>query len=242
MSRMLTFRMIAFDAQTLPAGIYKGYTRTFFNDDLNVEDESAAKRDEKAILKWLFSRSELKKMVFEELLVKQNARHKLEVGSPIINNPNNKPGDIDVLICEQKSPHEAIALECKRVKVIVDDTGRDKVNKIDAIGNGVVQANAVMSFGFHSTYLAVLTVVDGRSRKEYNTLFRGSTDETFKRVYEFPQRNKLHKDIGIMFLELIQPTGKDINRMAAVAVAVDRPPTPRKQPVDLNNKISALYG
>jgi len=234
--------MIAFDAQTIPAGIYDRLTASFFHDDLKFEDESSAKRDEQSILKWLFSRSELKEMIFEELSVKQNACHKLEVVDPIIENPRKKPGDIDVLICEQKSPHEAIALECKRVKVIADDTGRDKVNKIDAIGNGVIQANAVMNLGFHNTCLAVLTVVDGRLRKEYNTLFRGSTDETFKRVYEFPQRNKLHKDIGIMFLELIQPTGKDITRMAAVAVAVDRRPMPRKQPVSLNNKISALFG
>ena len=58
---MLTFRMIAFDAQTIPVGIQKGYTCSFFNDDLNFEDESAAKQDEKAILKWLFMQPELKK-------------------------------------------------------------------------------------------------------------------------------------------------------------------------------------
>lgn len=232
--------MIAFDAQTIPVGIQKGDTCSFFNDDLNFKDESAAKQDEKAILKWLFMQPELKKMLFEELLVKQTARHKLEVGYPIIENPNKKPGDIDVLIWEEKFPHEAIALECKRVKVIVDDAGRDQVNKVDAIGNGVAQANAILNLGFYGTYLAVLTVVDGRWRKAYNTLFRGSTDETFKRVYEFPQRNRLHKDIGLCFLELIQPSGKSIDRMAAVAVAVDRPHAPREQPVSLNNKISAL--
>lgn len=240
MSKMLTFRMMAFDTQTLPEEILTGYTQTFFNDDLNSKDESAARQDEKTILKWIFNHPVLRMMFFEELSVKTAPRYKLEVGHPIVENPNKKPGDIDVLIWEQECPHEAMALECKRVKVIVDDSGRDKANKVNAIGDGVAQANAVLNLGFHRTYLAVLTVVDGRLRKECNTLFRGSTNETFKRVYEFPQRDKLHKDIGIMFLELIQPTGKDIDRMAAVAIAVDRPPKPREQPVSLNNKISLL--
>lgn len=237
---MLTFKMMAFDTQTLPAETLAGYTQTFFNDDLNSKDESAAKQKEKAILRWIFNHPVLRMMFLEELSVKIASRHKLEVGSPIVENPNKKPGDIDVLIWEQECPHEAIALECKRVKVVVDDTGRDQVNKVNAIGNGVGQANAVLDLGFHQTYLAVLIVVDGRLRQESNVLFRGSTDETFTRVYEFPQRDRLHKDIGIMFLELTQPTGKDINRMATLAVAIDKDPTPRRQPVSLTNKISLL--
>ena len=51
MSKMLTFRMMAFDTQTLPEEILTGYTQTFFNDDLNSKDESAAKQDERTILK-----------------------------------------------------------------------------------------------------------------------------------------------------------------------------------------------
>ena len=240
MSKMLTFRMMAFDTQTLPEEILTGYTQTFFNDDLNSKDESAAKQDEKTILKWIFNHPVLRMMFFEELSVKTAPRYKLEVGHPIAENPNKKPGDIDVLIWEQECPHEAIALECKRVKVLVDDTGLDQVNKVNAIGNGVGQATAVLDLGFHKACLAVLTIVDGRLRQECNVLFRGSTDETFKRVYEFPQRDRLHKDIGIMFLELTQPTGKDINRMATLAMAIDRHPAPRRQPVSLTNKISLL--
>lgn len=237
---MLTFRMMAFDTQTLPEEILTGYTQTFFNDDLNSKDESAAKQDEKTILRWIFNHPVLRMMFLEELSVKTAPRYKLEVGHPIVESPNKKPGDIDVLIWEQECPHEAMALECKRVKVVVDDTGLDQVNKVNAIGNGVGQATAVLDLGFHKAYLAVLTIVDGRLRQECNVLFRGSTDETFTRVYEFPQRDRLHKDIGIMFLELTQPTGKDINRMATLAMAIDRHPTPRRQPVSLTNKISLL--
>lgn len=232
--------MMAFDTQTLPAETLAGYTQTFFNDDLNSKDESAANQDEKTILKWIFNNPVLRMMFFEEVSVKTTPRHKLEVGYPIVENPNKKPGDIDVLIWEQECPHEAIAVECKRVKVVVDDTGRDQVNKVNAIRNGVGQVTAVLDLGFHKTYLAVLTVVDGRRRQECNTLFRGSTDETFTRVYEFPQRDRLHEDIGIMFLELTQPTGKDINRMATLAMAIDRHPTRRRQPGSLTNKISML--
>lgn len=47
MSKMLTFRMMAFDTQTLPAELLTGCTQTFFIDDLNSKDESAAKQDEK---------------------------------------------------------------------------------------------------------------------------------------------------------------------------------------------------
>src|SRR5438270_304144 len=48
------------------------------------------------------------------------------VTRPIISDPSNKPGDIDVLICDKDRPDQAVALQCKRIKV----RENQRVNKL----------------------------------------------------------------------------------------------------------------
>jgi len=50
-----------------------------------------------------------------------------------------KPGDLDLLIAHPTLPHEAIAIECKRVKITVESAGNDHLNKIEEVATGVKQ-------------------------------------------------------------------------------------------------------
>lgn len=240
MSMLLEFKVIAFDTQRLPREIPAGSLYPFFKDVSPSNASSVTSVEEKEIIRWLFEQSPARNLIFSELQTEQDSFFKLEVTSPIISDPRKKPGDIDVLICGKQKPHQTIAIECKRVKVTTVDRDNDKVNKINGVGDGVRQANALREFGFHRTYFAILIEVEGKNRTDYNVLSRGSSDSTFTRVYDFPHRDKLHEDIGVIFIEITQPTGKHIDEMAVVGICIDKEANRLDQPTCLTNRIHEL--
>ena len=69
-------------------------------------------------------------------------------------------------------PDLAVTAECKRLKVLARRNGTDHENRIEALGRGVAQVNALSNLGIHRTFLVVILLVDGRNRTENNVLFR----------------------------------------------------------------------
>lgn len=240
MKTNLEFKVVAFDTMIIPTQ-KKTNTHSLFVDNSEYDGESITKKIEEKIVLWLFNQEPAKELVFSQLGIHRSALIKLQVKDPIIVNPSKKPGDIDVIFWEQNQPDRAIVIECKRVKVTAIDSGTDKINKIKSIKDGVIQANALHEFGFHKTYLAIIAEVDGRNRKGYNVLFRSSTPQTFSQIYDFPLRAKLHNDIGILFIEIVQPTGKEISNMAYVGICIDKQASLLEQPHHLTNLVKILF-
>jgi hypothetical protein len=247
----LMFRCNYVDSLHFSAGteIQPGESFILFNEDPGMNDKSATERDEKRIVTWLFHQQQwAKQLILQELGVTLDSFISTEVTNPFTQ-PNKKPGDIDVLIFEPHYPNQAIAIECKKVSVVAENTKKDIVHKVEKIGKGVSQANALRELGFFQTYIAIITVVDGRQRSDYNTLHRGigesshdthlgaQTHKTLKRIYEFPRREDLHKDIGIIFIEIVQPTGKSLDEKFGVCVCIDERAKPQDQSSSQTNKI-----
>ena len=239
-----------FDTALIPAGNYPANSTlaTFFKDDTSANEESITIKQERELVDFLFTNYNLYELLFPELGVRVDSFCQTHVTHPLIDNPQEKPGDIDVIICEAGKPNEAVVFECKRVKVTAVSTFDDDINKVNDIKDGASQTKAMRGMGFHRTYLTVLIQVDGRNRKNVNTLFRGLTPDatydgeqkTIKRIYEFPQRNTIHEDVGIIFIEVIQPTGKSFEKMGGICVRVERNATPLQQPDNLTNRVAAL--
>lgn len=236
----LEFKVIAFDTQRLPREIPGGSSYSFFKDVSSSSADRVTSVEEKRIIRWLFEQTPAKNLIFSELQTEQDLFFKLEVIGPIISDPTKKPGDIDVLICGKQKPHRTTAIEGKRVKVTAVDRDNDKVNKINGVGDGVLQANALRELGFHRTYLAILIEVEGKNRSEYNVFFRDTLPNILKKVYDFPNRDDLHEDIGVIFIEITQPTGKHINGMAVVGICIDKEANRLDQPTRLTNCVSEL--
>src|SRR2546425_5381704 len=88
---------------------------------------------------------------------------------------------------------------------------------------GVKQANFQRrNLGFHRNYLMIIIETYGRSRSTNNVLFRGPTNETWHEIYQFPWRENLDSDIGIIFVKVTQPTGKTFNTMSLVGVCLNK--------------------
>lgn len=158
--------------------------------------------------------------------------------------------DLDLILCDPQSQNEAVAIECKLVKVEIVNPESDDMNKLNDAAKGVRQANGLYGrFAFHRTYLAIITAVEASQQVEWNVPTRGLRSDsspdygdsrTFKRIVEFPGREDLRPEIGIIFVEIVQPSGISIDKRATVRACVDYPAQPRPQADAVTNRITAL--
>ena len=202
---------------------------------------------EKEIVRWLMLFEPARRLLFGELGFPPWAFYQPEVVEPFY---SAGKGDLDLVVCHRRAPHEAVALECKRVKVAVIDPEHHDLNKLQDTQDGVGQANRLHNkFGFFQTYLAVITAVEASRQEGTNIPCRGidaaaSPDygdtKTFKRIVEFPGREDLNSDIGIVFVEVVQPSGISINERVTIRVCVHHPAQGRTQSDSVTNRVEIL--
>lgn len=242
MRKLLVFKTIAVDTLIFRAGqvINAGESFSLYSNYDDSSDDDVTKEGEDEILRWLLS-SSARNLILTELGAGARAFVAHSVRQPVIENSQTKPGDIDLLICEDGRADLAIAIQCKRVKVRALNQADDDLNKLPDLTKGVKQANFQRNnLGFHRNYLLIVMEAYGRKRSGSNTLFRGANQETLKAVYEFPMRESLHEDVGVIFVEIAQPTGKSFSEMVVVGVCIDQEAARLDQPPRLTNRIREL--
>jgi hypothetical protein len=201
------------------------------------------------IVRWQLGFQPARQMLLQELGFPGSAFCKPEVVEPFYA-PGS--GDLDLLIWHPRAPDRAIALECKKVKVAIKNAGQDRVNGLRHVGDCVEQANRLYrGFGFHQTYLCVITEVEASGQEPITVLNRGvrpdsvpergdSRTTTFRQIVEFPGRDDLYHRIGIVFVEVTQPSRLSINTRATVRVCVYRRAECRDQSNSVTNRVLAL--
>lgn len=97
------------------------------------------------------------------------------------------------------------------------------------------------SLAFHRNYLLIIGQVFGRNFTRENTLFRKARPETQEQIYEFQHRESLHEDVGIIFVEIVQPTGKSYKQQVNVCICIDKEAARLEQRADLTNRIKDLF-
>ena len=241
----LCFEQITFQSVQL------GRVIEVFTDDGSAQIDSLAKRPERALVKWVVGNPSARALLFKVLRRSPDEFSATEVQDPFYG-PNE--GDIDLLICRRERPHEAVAFECKRVKVVAEDNGNDRINKLEDVGEGVRQAKKLHEkFSFSQTFLAVISAVDAAKRKQANIPSRGLTSEsvpnwdagktTFRSIVQFPRREELPAEIGIIFIELVQPSGRQFEEQGTVRICVHHSATQRPQrPCDTRRVQTLMEG
>jgi hypothetical protein len=248
MVEILNYRQISFDS----VGI-TGSRTEFFNPAIVTSPEifkGVTECEEKYIVQWLMNCSFSRQIILEELGMPLDAFSGYEIVQPFY--PPGK-GDLDLIICSRLLPNQALALECKRIKVETVNAGQDKINKLQDIGGGVHQANKLYRgpFAFFQTYLAIITEVTAfaqdeinipnRGIRSYTTPQRGNKGTTtFRQIVEFPGRDRLDKGIGIIFIEIVQPSFLSIDHRATVRVCVYRKAEQRDQLGGVTNRIKEI--
>jgi hypothetical protein len=233
MSKLLTFHTIAYDTTLLSSEINNFI---LFNHN-ELKGESDRQKSESIITKWLFSKADFREMFFSLLNIPFYTKCGFEIKEPLISNHNSLPGDVDVLLFNDNQINESIAIEVKKVKYFFNQKGNEKVNKIYDIRDGIGQTKGLLEIGFHQVYLVIIIVSDGRNIKWNNYIFRGISGEQFQQVYDFPDRENLNENIGLIFIEIVQPTGLSIDKTGVIGICIDKSSQKQEQSKILTFKI-----
>ena len=195
---------------------------------------SDTKRIEQVLVRWLFTRSAAKDMFYTALGLDDNPILKFEISKPF------SEREFDVLCWNQGTPNKAIAIECKRTKIKKESFQNNDITGLQKLSEGIIQADKLLEIGFYKTYLLIMTVVDGRERTMYNQLSRGANEIQFNKIIDFPNRDELHNDVGLVFVEIVQTTDAPLSKTGFISVSIAQSPTPQTQKRKITEKIGLL--
>jgi hypothetical protein len=215
-----------------------------FTDEVPYCADRVTAKAEAEILNWLLATPAARDLLLTNLDLPAATYAQTSIIEPILDRrPTRKPGDLDMLLVPQPSdPSRVISIQAKRVKVEAISTYRDDVSNrhVGNLTDVVEQANGSRELGFHLNYAMVVVQIDGIERSEFNFLARTTTDRQFNRIYHRAWDSPLHSDVGLIFIEISQPTGASIDNAGFIAISVDKRAKPLDQPVALNARIRQL--
>lgn len=159
-------------------------------DNGDIEDK-VTDQSEEQILQCLMS-SRGGDFLLDKLQLSRNVLQAFSIRNPIVENPNHS--DVDLILCEPEFPQYSIGIQCKLVKIISLNEKEDELNKLPNIKKAVVQTNKQReNLGFHRNYLLIISQIFGRKFTKENAIFRKARPETSHKIYDFPQRESLHR-------------------------------------------------
>jgi hypothetical protein len=144
----------------------------------------------------------------------------IEVTQPFL--PRHSAGDIDLLAVPERDPRLAVAFQAKRFKARLSDHGDDLCLDGAKLDRLIDQCNRTLKLGFRQVYGLVLVMIDGHRNSAASILHHGTSDRTFRRLYQFTRSVALDWRVGMVFVEIVQPTAASFNKLGLVSVGVDR--------------------
>jgi hypothetical protein len=209
--------------------------------DTNMQAPSATNIDEGQLSRWLFGESPALRHLASELSIGWGSRVAFEVPTIKLVPGARGPGNIDVLVFNSQAPEQTLAIELKRVKVTPNSFATELPGKLAGLEHGVEQANLLGKLGFHRVYLLIAIVTDGRWRSEYNFFGRGPTPELLQAIARFPGRDQLSPAVGLAFVEVTQPTDKEVTWAGSTGAWVEQRAQEIDQPVTLTAAVAELF-
>jgi hypothetical protein len=238
MSHLVKFNWRAYDTirYPLPSGPI-----SLFTDDVPYCADRVTGKSEAEILSWILGTPPARDLLFTNLDLPPTAYAQTAIMEPILDRrPIAKPGDLDMLLVPRpEDSSQVISIQAKRVKVQAIDTFRDEISNRH-LGNLdllIEQANGSRDIGFHINYAMIVVQIDGMKRSDFNFLARTITAGQFNKIYHRAWDSSLHSDVGLIFVEISQPTGGSIDHAGYIAICVDKRARPIEQALSLNAKV-----
>lgn len=238
-NKFITMRSIAYDTVSIKpdAVIYK-----LFEDDNSSEDKRVTSLWERELVEFLFTHylKLYEYLIYEELGITNTYNPHFEKIKPIIDNPNEKPGDIDLLLVDESQIIKSIGFQVKKLKGFVDIDNISRV-KFSNIEEGIVQVNKMFEkYRFYKNYLMLIVANDGMNNTTNNFLFRQVDGSEIKQLYLESTYENLKEGIGVFIVEVTQPIGKNIRKSGMIASKLIVQASECEQSEILNNKIKFL--
>lgn len=229
------FNMVLYDIQP-----WKGETKLPFFTESEDNESSVVENTEDQILRWIISHRRLGRFLVEQFFADTTGiRAYLGIKEPFVV-ANQKPGDIDLLLIHPSMPDRSIAFEVKRVKAVAVNNELSKINGTEKIRKGVIQVNKYQSLGFHQTYLMLIVLNDGRAKTSPNVALRSANTVDVQRIYSIPWNEPMHEDVGIVFVDLNQFTGRAIAQTGSMGVCVDKRAAFLEQTSEFTKRVDGL--
>jgi len=214
---------------------------SFFTGNGPESDEKVTDQSERQIVNWLIGTPQPRELLLGELMLSANTYVQTAIIEPLVEkNRRQPPGDIDLIFVPDA--HRAIAIQVKRFPVIAETAYKDHTTRgqLGDITKLVEQANGSREIGFWTTYALVLVECYGPARQEYNFASRDSSPGVFSRIYHMTKERPIHRDVGLIFVEITQPTRASVDRAATVCVHVDKPAIPVEQSSEITARVRQL--
>jgi hypothetical protein len=241
MSHTVQFQWRAFDTAVYP---FPPGPISFFTDGASYSSDRVTSKAEAEIINWVLRTPPARELLLANLKVPEAAYVQASVREPILDRrPARKPGDLDLLLLsDPNDPSRAISIQAKRIKVEAVTTYRDDVcnRQLGNLSDLIEQANGSRELGFHLNYAMVIVQCDGIRRSEFNFLGRTTTSGQFRRIYHRTWNSPVHSDVGVIFVEISQPTAASIDRAGVVAICVDKEAKCIDQPSSLTARMRQL--
>ncbi len=233
------FRTLVRDMVVLSSG--KRSYEFFGESDAN--DPSITGLEEKEVVNWLVQDKSTREFIFNDIInIKEDYFYATELQDSILTQESQKLiGDVDCLLVPKSSPQHAIAIEFKRIKVATTKSGNTKVNRLDYNRKkGIKQAKILRELGFHNTYLGIIIEDDGRFTNEKNSIFKTSKGDRVNDIFRITIDPKMDKYVGVIYILVNQPTGKNFFMRFNLNVATHKKARPQRQDEEITNRIKEL--
>jgi len=187
--------------------------------------------------RWAFEGPVLTPRLWSDLNLPRPAAVRFNVGEPLVGGGRQKPGDIDVLVCAPHQPDQAVAFECKRVKIKAEAFETLQVGKLAGLADSTHQVGGLHGIGFSRCFLLVFVAADGRERSQFNFAGRGPTAALVRCVDDAICGLTIHPDIGVVSVELVQPTARGFEDAGGAGIRVLRSASGQRQPPGLTKRV-----
>lgn len=195
--------------------------------------------NELKLSRWAFDEPVVAGRLWGYLNLPRPAAVRFNVMDPLITDRERKPGDIDVLVCDPRHPDQAVAFECKRVKIKAETFETLQVAKLAGLAQSVHQIRGLREIGFSRCFLLIFVAVDGRERDHFNFAHRGPTPALVRCVDEVFRGLSMDAEVGVVSIELVQPTTRDFGLAGGAGIRVLRPACCRPQSSALTERVAA---
>ena len=183
-----------------------------FNDSLAISQDRVTRQIETDIVKWVINKDVCRKLLFNELSITSTLMLDGIKDKCFPNSMKPKGGDIDFICLQDNNHFQAVCIEFKKVKIRIDANGDERINHLGGLETLIQQGNLRRSQGFFKTYICVVSLIDNHLYKTPNIFTRRKSGR-YNCTYNIDEMQGINNEVGIILIEITQPTGKPYNEM-----------------------------
>jgi hypothetical protein len=235
----LRFDLVYLDTVTIGPGPVESVD--FFQDGHAISPDRIVQLTEQEIVSWILANERFRDLFFSK--IGETPGPYLDSVSdnsfPLTLTPQG--GDIDFLMLDGGNPSRALCVEFKKVKVRVDPHGNERVNNLSGFETLIKQGNRRQSQGFRKTFICAIAVIDAHEFRTPNVLIRGMESQDAQAFYDLGGIEGIHDDVGILLIEIPQPTGKSFHELSGFKICRVKEAKVLEQPSRLNDDLRNLF-